>query len=100
MGGFMEDKAAEMLENVMERKGIKPGELLSRIEKTLELIDNLAPVAKDMSETSSELEHNVTDLQNQMEKFNNNSNDMVEAMNGLSETLEKFHDLFEDVERE
>lgn len=98
MGGFLQDKAAEMMANAMENFGIEPGELLHRIEDTLDLIDSMMPVAKQMAETSEDLEDNVDELQNQIRRFNDNAEDMVGAMENLGKTLEKFYDLFEEVE--
>lgn len=100
MGGFLQDKATEMLTDVMEEHGIKPGELNQRIEQTLDIIVELAPVAESMAETSQELEDNVDDLYMEIRKFNENSGEMVEALNGLEDTLEKFAGLLEDLEEE
>jgi len=98
MGGFLQDKAAEMMADAMESFGIEPGELLKRIEKTLDLIDSMLPVAEQMAETSEDLEDNVNELQQQIGEFNKNSSEMVDAMEGLAETLDKYYDLFEDVQ--
>lgn len=100
MGGFLQDKATEMLSEVMKEHGIEPGELLDRISRTLDLIESLKPVAEDMAETSDNLERDVAQLRSQMKEFNSNSEEMVDAMNGLSETLGKFHGFFEDIEEE
>lgn len=100
MAGFLEEKATEMLSNVMEKHGIEPGELLDRIERTLDIIEALKPVAEDMGETSKKIEGNVDELQTQIRKFNHNTEEMTEAMEELGDTLEKFHGFFEDIEEE
>ena len=100
MAGFLEEKATEMLSNVMEKHGIEPGELLDRIERTLDIIEALKPVAEDMGDTTKEIEGNVDDLQIQIRKFNKNTEDMTQAMEDLGETLNKFHDFFKEIEEE
>lgn len=98
--GLLDEKAADMMEAVMDRHGIRPGELLEQISKTLKLIEEFKPVGESMAETSRNLENDIDDLHNQISRFNQNSEEMIRALDDLSETLDKFHDLFEGMEED
>lgn len=98
MPGFLEKKGVELISDVMERKGIKPGELNERIEETLEIIHQFMPVINEIQQTSESLETDVNELRAEMQEFNDNSDEMATAMNNLAESLEKFSDMMEEVE--
>lgn len=98
--GFFEKKAVEVVEELMEKKGIEPGELNKRVEATLTVIDELAPHIRKMEEVSSDLNGNVSDLEQEINEFNNNSDEMTEALDNLAESMDKVHDLIEDVAEE
>lgn len=100
MAGFLQDKAAEMMADAMRQFDIEPGELLERIEHTMDLIDTILPIIEQMADISKSLEGNVNNLQNEIGNFNENTEDMVEAMEGLDDTLNKFHGLFSEIEEE
>lgn len=96
--GFLDEKAAEAMEAVMDNHGIQPGEMLEKLEITLDVIRDLAPVAERMADTSDNLERDIDELRTEVREFNDNSEDMVEAIRGLEDTLEKFHSMFEEME--
>lgn len=100
MGGFLGDKAKDMLKEVMDDYGIEPGELYESIDETLEVMNEFAPVIERLDHASQNIEDNLSDIENVAEDFNENSSEMVEAMESLDDTLQKFAELAEDLEDE
>lgn len=100
MGGFIGDKALDLFKEAMEDYGIEPGELNEAINDTLEVVNDLAPAVQRMEDISENLEKDVSEFKEEINTFNGNSAEMVEAMDNLSESLEKFSDIMEDMQEE
>lgn len=103
--GFFDEKAVDVIEEVMENKGIEPGELNERIGKVLDLIEEFEPtvrqigeLSEDMNEDVEQLREDIESLETTIDDFSGESNEMADAMNNLAESMDKFADLMEDVE--
>lgn len=98
MGGFLGDKAKEAVKEVMDDYGMKPGELYESINRTMEVIEEMAPRIRKMEEISDNLDEDVSDLRDEIQEFNDNTVKLAEALEDNSESLDKLADLAEDLE--
>lgn len=98
MGSFLGDKALDLFKEAMEDYGIQPGELYQTIEETLEVINRLAPQVERMEEISDNLDEDVGELHEEIQRFNDNTEDLTNALEDNTESLSKLADLMEDME--
>lgn len=96
--GFIEDRALELFKAAMEDYGIEPGEVHKVTVEAMEVINDMKPVMENLDDTSERLKQDTKELMVEIEKFNDNSEEMVEAFNNTAEALEKVADAFGDIE--
>lgn len=98
--GSLEDRAAKIVAKVFEQQGVEPGELQENLNETVEIIQDLYPVAKRMEELSGDLDGNVAELQTEVKQFNNNSDEIAEGLNNLADSMDSFNNMVEEAAEE
>lgn len=100
MSGFLGDKAEKVVKNIMEDYGIEPGELYRTIDETMEVLNQLAPQVENMEEISENLDGDIQEFREEVRRFNDNTEELTEALNNTASTLEKFGEMMQNLEED
>jgi len=95
-GDGLKGQVADILIDVFDRYDIEPGELNENINKTVQIVQDLKPIAEEMQELSGDLEGNVGDLRDEVQEFNNNSTELAKSIDEMAESLDNFNQLIEE----
>lgn len=96
--GVLGDKALELFKEAMEDYGIEPGELNENIQDAMDVVRRLEPILKNIDKQADRLEEDAGELMDEIEAFNENSEEMVKAFDDCAESFEKVADAMDDLE--
>jgi methyl-accepting chemotaxis protein len=102
-----EDRIANVVVKVFNKYGIEPGEMNKKMNDTIELVQELAPVVRGMEDLSQDLDNDVDALREDVnrlnkniEKFNSNAGSLADQLEETAESFEDFAKLAEDAARQ